>query len=108
MKSLASLLALLFFAQLAAAQRTVVLTVGESQAERATAQAEQSVPPPQPPRRTIDVAKLQHDADELATLAASIPPAVDQTTHGVLPKDTLEKLKHIEKLAKHLRGELSP
>ncbi len=25
-----------------------------------------------------------------------------------LPKDTVEKLKRIEKLAKHLRGELAP
>jgi len=27
---------------------------------------------------------------------------------GMLPKDVIEKLKHIEKLSKHLRGELGP
>jgi hypothetical protein len=27
---------------------------------------------------------------------------------GMLPKDAIEKLKQIEKLSKHLRGELNP
>jgi hypothetical protein len=59
-------------------------------------------------RPAIDPQKLKHDADELAALAGSVPSAVDQTTKGVLPKDLSEKLKRIEKLAKHLRSEINP
>jgi hypothetical protein len=33
---------------------------------------------------------------------------VEQVTHGQLPKDLSEQLKQIEKLAKHLRGEINP
>lgn len=82
---------------------------GVHQAEQADAQAQQNIPPPVVQRRpSLDPAKLKRDADELATLAASIPPAIDQTTHGVLPNDLLEKLKKIEKLSKRLRGEINP
>lgn len=55
----------------------------------------------------VDQAKLRHDADELAALAQSVPPEVDQTAKGVLPKDLAEKLKRIEKLAKQLRSQIS-
>ena len=64
--------------------------------------------PPATPRRTIDLDKLKHDADELSALAQSVPPDVDQTAKGVLPKDLASKLKRIEKLAKQLRSEISP
>ena len=53
-----------------------------------------------------DAAQLKRDADELAQLAATVPADIDQVNKGVLPKDLRDKLKHIEKLAKHLRGEL--
>ena len=53
-----------------------------------------------------DPIQIKRDADELAQLAATIPTDVDQTNQGVLPKDLRDKLKRIEKLAKHLRGEL--
>jgi hypothetical protein len=33
---------------------------------------------------------------------------LDQLSQGKLPKDFAEKLKRIEKLSKHLRGELAP
>jgi hypothetical protein len=33
---------------------------------------------------------------------------MDQVSRGLLPKDTVEKLKRIEKLSKRLRGELNP
>ena len=32
----------------------------------------------------------------------------DSVNHGLLPRDTLQKLKRIEKLSKHLRSELLP
>lgn len=54
-----------------------------------------------------DLAKLRSDADELATLAQSIPPDVDQTSRGLLPKDLEQRLKKIEKLAKQLRSRIS-
>ncbi len=56
----------------------------------------------------LDLAQLQREADELASLAQSIPPEVDLISHGTLPKEFFEKLKRIEKLSKHLRGELGP
>jgi hypothetical protein len=63
---------------------------------------------PQPPTRKIDLAELQREADELSTLAQTIPADVRSTTQGLLSKDLLEKLKRIEKLSKRLRSQLSP
>ncbi len=59
-------------------------------------------------QRQIDLAQLQKDADDLARTAQSIPVDVANVRRGVLPKDTLQKLKQIEKLSKHLRSELNP
>jgi hypothetical protein len=77
------------------------------QADRAEAQNQKDMPPPLNPRVAIDPVKLRQNADELATLAQSVPTEVDQTTRGVLPKDLTEKLKRIEKLAKQLRSQIS-
>lgn len=81
------------------------------------------IPPPPPPmdpdhgkttpdtpklQRRIDPAKLQQEADDLARTAQTIPSDVASIRRGVLPKDTLEKLKAIEKLSKRLRSELNP
>lgn len=80
-------------------------------------------PPPPPPldpehgntapdvpklQRRIDVVKLQQEADDLARTAQSIPTDVAGVRQGTLPKDTIEKLKRIEKLSKRLRSELNP
>jgi hypothetical protein len=76
--------------------------------------------PPEPADRTqvkaatpdsrprIDPLQLQREARELSDLANSIPTDMDRVSHGLLPKDTIDKLKRIEKLSKHLRGELNP
>jgi hypothetical protein len=56
----------------------------------------------------IDLAKLQREADDLARTAQTIPSDVASVRKGMLPKDVIEKLKQIEKLSKHLRGELNP
>jgi hypothetical protein len=81
---------------------------GLRQADQAQGQFEKnSVPPMNQPRATVDPAKLKHDADELAAIAQSVPPAIDQTTKGLLPKDLNDKLKRIEKLAKELRSQIS-
>jgi hypothetical protein len=56
---------------------------------------------------STQVNQLRADAEELAKLAQSIPPEVDQTTKGMLPKELSAKLHRIEKLAKHLRSSIS-
>ena len=58
--------------------------------------------------RRIDLAQLQRDADDLARTAQTIPSDVASIRQGMLPKDVIQKLKEIEKLSKHLRGELNP
>lgn len=52
-------------------------------------------------------AKLRQEANELAELSARIPSQIGLVAEGRLPKDLADKLKRIEKLAKHLREELS-
>ena len=65
---------------------------------------------PDDPRlqRRINPAKLQHDADDLARTAQTIPSDIANIRKGTLPKDTIQKLKEIEKLSKRLRSELNP
>ena len=58
-------------------------------------------------RRPVDAAQLQREADELAKLAAAIAGQVGHVTQGQFPKDLGDQLKRIEKLAKHLRKEIS-
>ena len=59
-------------------------------------------------KRRIDPVKLQQDADDLARAAQTIPSEVANIRRGTLPKDTIQRLKEIEKLAKRLRSELNP
>jgi len=80
---------------------------GLQQADRAEAQMEKNVPPPNAHRSVADAAKLEREADELARLAQSIPPDVQSVGKGMFPKDVIEKLKQIERLSKQLRGELT-
>ncbi len=96
---------LTLYVSIAAAQRPFPPSV--TQTERGADRIEATVPPPQEQRRQVDRKKLKEEADTLAQLAQSVPSDVEQTNRGVLPKELPEKLKRIEKLAKHLRGELS-
>ena len=81
------------------------------------------LPPPPPPldpehgkpgqdqarlQQRIDLVKLQREADDLARTAQTIPTDVASVRKGILPKDTIQKLKDIEKLSKRLRSELNP
>jgi hypothetical protein len=59
-------------------------------------------------QRHMDPVKVQHDADDLARTAQTIPSDVANIRRGTLPKDTIQKLKEIEKLSKRLRSELNP
>lgn len=54
----------------------------------------------------VDRVRLQREAQELLELSQSLQPDLQHVKQGLLPKDTVEKLKRIEKLSKHLRGEL--
>ena len=59
-------------------------------------------------QRRIDPVKLQQEADDLARAAQTIPSDIANIRKGTLPKDTIQKLKDIEKLSKRLRSELNP
>jgi hypothetical protein len=63
--------------------------------------------PQQATKRTVDVTELKNEAKELSKLAGDLPQQMDQIGGGKLPKDLIETLKKIEKLAKHIRGEVS-
>jgi HAMP domain-containing protein len=104
----AFLLTFQFCARSATAQGSRPVPPGLHQADKAVRQGEASIPPPQESRTSIDFAKIRHDADELSALAQSIPTDIDRVSKGMLPKDMVEKLKRIEKISKHLRGELAP
>ncbi|HEV2176163.1 MAG TPA: hypothetical protein VGW33_03025 [Terriglobia bacterium] len=60
------------------------------------------------PRRRFNAAQTRKDAEQLATLASKIPGEIDQVSKGALPKDLNQQLKQIGKLAKRLRGEVTP
>jgi hypothetical protein len=60
------------------------------------------------PRRRFDAVKTRKDAEQLAALANKLPSEVDQVSKGMIPKDLDQRLKDIQKLAKRLRGEISP
>jgi hypothetical protein len=103
------LFALLLSASMAFAQgRSMRVPPGIRQADQTEAQTDKNVPGPIHQHANIDATKLKRDADDLASLAQSIPTDVDATTRGMLPKDLEQKLKRIEKLAKHLRSALTP
>jgi hypothetical protein len=57
-------------------------------------------------RRAADV-QLQKDAQELAELCAAVPNEMSSVKQGLLPKDTLDNLKRVEKLSKRLREQLA-
>jgi hypothetical protein len=60
------------------------------------------------PKIKQEPAQLQREAQELLELSQSLQPDIDSLNHGLLPKDTIGKLKRIEKLSKHLRAEIAP
>ena len=100
---------LLFVASVTVAQdvRPAGVPPGVVQAGQAEAKAERNLPPPIQAKRSLDLSKLQQEADELAKLAQTIPPDIASVRTGMLPKDTAQKLKQIEKLSKQLRNALN-
>ncbi len=64
---------------------------------------------PQPSQRAhLDPAQLQQEVQELSSLAQDLAQDIDAVNRGLLPKDTVSKLKRVEKLAKRLRKEIAP
>ena len=55
-----------------------------------------------------DPAALRTEGQELLSLSQSLQPDIEQLNQGVFHKDVIEKLKRIEKISKHLRGEIIP
>lgn len=58
--------------------------------------------------RQINIDQVNGETQELRRLADALPAQMDQVAKGQLPKDLAENLKKIEKLAKHIRGEITP
>lgn len=54
----------------------------------------------------MNFVEMERESKELSQLAGSIPGDVDLLKKGLLPKDVVGKLKRIEKLSKHLRGQI--
>jgi hypothetical protein len=54
----------------------------------------------------MNIVEMERESKELSQLAGSIPGDVDLLKKGLLPKDVVDKLKRIEKLSKHLRGQI--
>ena len=79
---------------------------GLRQSEQAEQQGEANIPPPMNQPVKPSFAQVQHDADQLASLARALPDEVGQLAKGIRPKDLDEKLKDIEKLSKRLRSNL--
>jgi hypothetical protein len=50
--------------------------------------------------------ELQREAKQILELSRSVQLDMDAVNRGLLPKDTIEKLKRIEKLSKHLRSQV--
>jgi len=70
--------------------------------------AVENVQPQRSPRAHLNPAELQHEVQELSSLAQDLTQDIDAVNRGLLPKDTVSKLKRMEKLAKRLRKEIAP
>jgi hypothetical protein len=60
-----------------------------------------------PPKIRLDPVQLEREGLELQELSESLQLDIESLNQGKLPKDMSEKLKRIQKLAKHLRGEIT-
>lgn len=106
MKHLTYILLFILLVASSARSQTKPRPPGLEQAEQAEQQADKNIPPPTIQRAHVDFTKLRQDADDLARIAQTIPNDVASVQKGMFPKDMIEKLKQIEKLSKHLRGQI--
>ena len=105
MKFLTLLILLLLGTSMALAQKAI--PPGVREADKTEAQTEKNVPPPSEQAKSLNTANLKCDADQLASLAQSIPADIENVQRGTLPKDLVEKLRQIQRLAKRLRSEIT-
>ena len=68
----------------------------------------EDVQPQSPQSAHLNPAQLQQEVQELSSLAQDLAQDVDAINRGLLPKNTVSKLKRVEKLAKRLRKEIAP
>ena len=57
-------------------------------------------------RPHVDALELRREANQVLELSKSIQSDFESVSRRLLPKDTLENLKKIEKLSKHLRNQI--
>ena len=81
--------------------------LGPREADKQTNNAPMEAPLPPKPKQ-LNVKQLREEAAELSQLSAGVPAGIEYVTKGQIPKDLNDQLKRIEKLAKHLRGEIYP
>jgi hypothetical protein len=58
--------------------------------------------------QSVDPAQLKREAQELLELTQALQTDIAHVNQGLLPKETIERLKRIEKVCKRLRGEVGP
>ena len=58
-------------------------------------------------RAHLNPAQLEQEVQELSSLAQDLTQDIDAVNRGLLPKETVSKLKRVEKLAKRLRKEIA-
>lgn len=107
MRILIVFLLILFLMPVATPQRTrIPVPVGVREGEKAM---EQPVEPPllSPRFKHTTPAELKQQALALSQLAGMIPAQIEAINRGELPKDFSDNLKRIEKLARHLRAEVT-
>ena len=106
MRSLAFCVSLLIFAMCLAKGQGRPIPPGVRESDKV---ANQPLPPPiQTASRTAKPADLKSEAAQIQALANSVADQVDQLNKGMMSKDLSENLKKLEKLAKHLRSEITP
>jgi hypothetical protein len=80
---------------------------GVRQADQAAAQTERNIPPPITQHVAIHLVEIGQEADELSRIAQTIPLDIEGVKKGMFPKDVIQRLRRIERLARHLRRELT-
>ncbi len=63
---------------------------------------------PMPRKKPLNMVAVRKEANELADVAGKVPGQVDMLSKNTLPKDLIQQLKQIEKLAKNLRKQIEP
>jgi hypothetical protein len=106
MRSLAFCVSLLIFGMCLAKGQGRPIPPGVRESDKV---ANQPLPLPiQMASRTAKPADLKSEAAQIQALANSVADQVDQLNKGMMSKDLSENLKKLEKLAKHLRSQITP